>query len=132
LIKVALAEVYLAKGDAGRARATAGEALAEYRETGDPLGRGWALRILALSEHALGEARAARTRLDQAVTVFGAIEARTEVAWTTFRCGLLELEAGDRRRARKLLDDSVRLFSDLDLELPASLAAESAKVVSAD
>jgi DNA-binding SARP family transcriptional activator/tetratricopeptide (TPR) repeat protein len=132
LIKVALAEVYLAKGDAGRARATAGEALAGYRETGDPLGRGWALRILALSEHALGEARAARTRLDEAVTVFGAIEARTEVAWTTFRCGLLELEAGDRRRARKLLDDSVRLFSDLDLELPASLAAESAKVVSAD
>jgi tetratricopeptide (TPR) repeat protein len=127
LVRVGLAEAYLARGEADRARTTALLALEEHRRAGDRLAAGWALAALALSERALARTARARALLEEAIALFASLEAPMEVAWTTLRLGLVLLECGDAGDAHRRFDEAARRFRALDLEAPARLAADLAR-----
>jgi tetratricopeptide (TPR) repeat protein len=112
-LTVFLAEAHRLAGRLERARELAGQALAMVSEHGFPYAVGWAERSLgriALAEGVLSEAEA---RFGAALSAFGRVQARYDVARTTLELAALARARGDAGAAARHLAEARRAFREL-------------------
>ena len=123
---VALSEGHLAMENLERARAYALRALNALPPEGDPIAHGWALRILARAELALGDVDASRDRLGEARARFDSIGARFEAAITVFALAEAANAQQDALAAAQYLGEAYRNFDALGLPFWTALVAQTA------
>ena len=99
-------------GDAERALGMFEEALAIFREVGDPAGMAEALNRLGPPLEAAGRSEEADRCVEEAVALSRELELRDELALGLHILGVTAAERGDLERAQELLEESTALLRD--------------------
>jgi hypothetical protein len=118
-----LADAYLLKGDAARARAVALEAREFGHEGGYEWGEVWAERALGRAAHALGDPGGGAIHLRAAVERFGALEAAFEAARTAFHLAEALHAVGDAGAAAGAARQAEEGFAALAVPIWAARGA---------
>jgi class 3 adenylate cyclase/tetratricopeptide (TPR) repeat protein len=110
-----LGDAYVLNGDFDKARLVARKALDGSNEIRFLLGVGWSKQVLGRIARAEGDTMEARRNFDGAISAFGAIGARFELARTHLDVAALAQTQGDRENLAKHLKEARELFSALQV-----------------